>query len=142
MNKFLVSTTYFLMTAPLLALADNPPLPAGSVAAPAAAGAPAAAAPAAAGGGLMANLGFLVLMMGLLYFMMIRPQQKRMKEHQSMLGAMKTGDEVVTNSGILGKIAGMNDKVVTLEVAEKVQLKMLKSQIAQIRKGELKDLSP
>ena len=90
----------------------------------------------------MANLGFLVLMMGLLYFMMIRPQQKRMKEHQSMLGAMKTGDEVVTNSGILGKIAGMNDKVVTLEVAEKVQLKMLKSQIAQIRKGELKDLSP
>lgn len=131
------------MTAPLLAWADNPPLPAGSVAAPAAAGAPAAtAAPAAAGGGLMANLGFLVLMMGLLYFMMIRPQQKRMKEHQSMLGAMKTGDEVVTNSGILGKIAGMNDKVVTLEVAEKVQLKMLKSQIAQIRKGELKDLSP
>ena len=90
----------------------------------------------------MANLGFLVLMMGLLYFMMIRPQQKRVKEHQSMLGAMKTGDEVVTNSGILGKIAGMNDKVVTLEVAEKVQLKMLKSQIAQIRKGELKDLSP
>ena len=90
----------------------------------------------------MANLGFLVLMMGLLYFMMIRPQQKRVKEHQSMLGAMKTGDEVVTNSGILGKIAGMNDKVVTLEVAEKVQLKMLKSQIAQIHKGELKDLSP
>ncbi len=141
MNKFLVSTTYFLMTAPLLALADSPPLPAGSVAAPTATGAaPVAAAPA--GSGLMANLGFLVLMMGLLYFMMIRPQQKRVKEHQSMLGAMKTGDEVVTNSGILGKIAGMNDKVVTLEVAEKVQLKMLKSQIAQIRKGELKDLSP
>lgn len=78
-----------------------------------------------------------VLMFGVLYFLMIRPQQKKMKEQQAMLGALKHGDEVITQSGILGKVAGLTEKVVTLEVDNNVRIKLLKSQVAQIIKGQL-----
>jgi preprotein translocase subunit YajC len=81
-----------------------------------------------------------LIMLGIMYFLMIRPQQKRVKEHQSLLSSLKTGDEVITSAGILGTIAGMSDKVVTLEVSKNVQLKVLKSQVNQIVKGQVKDL--
>lgn len=81
-----------------------------------------------------------VIMLGIMYFLMIRPQQKKMKEHQAMMGALKAGDEVVTNSGILGTVAGMSEKVVTLEVAKNVQLKVLKSQVSQVIKGSINDI--
>lgn len=76
------------------------------------------------------------------YFFMIRPQQKRMKEQQAMIGALKEGDEVVTSAGILGKIAGIAERVVTLEIAANVKIKVLKSQIAQVVKGSIKELAP
>jgi preprotein translocase subunit YajC len=81
-----------------------------------------------------------LIMLAIMYFLMIRPQQKRMKEHQSLLSALKTGDEVITSAGILGTIAGMSDKVVTLEVSKNVQLKVLKSQVNQVVKGPIQDL--
>ena len=74
------------------------------------------------------------------YFRMIRPQQKRMKEQQTMIAALKQGDEVVTTSGILGTIHGVAEKVVTLEVSRDVKIKILKSQIAQVVKGQIQDL--
>jgi len=64
------------------------------------------------------------------YFLIIRPQGKRQKEHQSFLTALQRGDEVVTASGILGRIEGMTDQYVTLEVADGVRIKMLRNQIA------------
>ena len=65
-------------------------------------------------------------MFAVVYFLMIRPQQKKMKEQQDMLGQLKHGDEVVTTSGILGTITGITEKVVTLEIADDVRIKILK----------------
>ncbi len=81
-----------------------------------------------------------VIMLAVMYFLMIRPQQKKMKEHQGMMNALKDGDEVITSSGIIGTIQGMNDKVVTLEVSKNVQLKVLKSQVNQVVKGPIQDI--
>ena len=113
-----------------LALADSPAIPAGTT--------------AAAGGPQQPTLtGMLVpfaAMFAVIYFLMIRPQQKKMREQQDMLGALKHGDEVVTSSGILGKVTGITDKVVTIEIADDVRIKMLKSQVAQIVKGPIPEL--
>jgi len=81
-----------------------------------------------------------VIMLAVMYFLMIRPQQKKMKEHQGLMSGLKDGDEVITSSGILGTIQGMSDKVVTLEVAKNVQLKILKSQVNQVVKGPIQDI--
>jgi preprotein translocase subunit YajC len=81
-----------------------------------------------------------VIMLAVMYFLMIRPQQKKMKEHQGMMNSLKDGDEVITSSGIIGTIQGMNDKVVTLEVSKNVQLKVLKSQVNQVVKGPIQDI--
>ena len=72
----------------------------------------------------------LAVVFGIFYFMMIKPQQKKLKEEQAMLSALSKGDEVYTKSGILGKIYGLTDKVVTLEVNESTKLKVVRSQIA------------
>jgi len=83
-----------------------------------------------------------VVMLGVMYFLMIRPQQKRMKEHKTLMSELKNGDEVVTSSGIIGTIAGMSEKVVTLEVSKNVQLKILRSQVNQVVKGQIQDIQP
>jgi preprotein translocase subunit YajC len=117
------------------ALADAPAVPAGS--APVATGAaPLAAQPAPGIGSMLLPF---AAMFGVVYFLMIRPQQKKMKEQQAMLSQLKYGDEVVTTSGILGTIAGLTERVVTLEVDDDVKIKVLKSQVTQIVKGQLKD---
>jgi preprotein translocase subunit YajC len=82
----------------------------------------------------------MVAMFGVIYFLMIRPQQKKMKEQQEMLTSLKHGDEIVTSSGILGKITGITEKVVTVEVADNVKVKMLKSQVSQVVQGSVKNL--
>jgi preprotein translocase subunit YajC len=64
------------------------------------------------------------------YFMLIRPQQKKQREQQDWLKSLKKGDEVVTTGGIIGKISGLTDNTVTLEVQEKVRMKFLRSHIA------------
>ena len=122
-----------------LAFADNlavPALPAGSALPVAGTSGAGLQQP----GGLMAFAPF-VLMFGVLYFLILRPQQKKVKEQQEMLNALKHGDEVLTASGILGKVTGITEKVVTVEVADNVRVKMLKSQISQVVKGSIKDLS-
>ena len=71
----------------------------------------------------------MVAMFGIMYFILIRPQQKKMKEHQSMLGALQKGDTVIIRGGLIGKISGIQDNIVTLELQEKVRVRVLKSYI-------------
>jgi len=83
-----------------------------------------------AGGGLSMFIP-IVLMFVIIYFLMIRPQQKQAKKHKEMLEALKRGDHVVTNGGIIGKIFQLNDNnIITLEVAEGVRIRVLKGQVA------------
>lgn len=83
------------------------------------------------------------LMMGvfivIFYFLLIRPQQKKAKEHQAMLAKLATGDEVVTAGGILGKVTDVGDSFVAVEVADGVRIKVQRLQITQlVPKGTLK----
>jgi preprotein translocase subunit YajC len=91
-----------------------------------------AAAPAAgASGGLMSMLP-LVLMFVVLYFVMIRPQMKRQKETKAMLDALAKGDEVVTQGGVIGKIAKLDDTFARIEVANGVELQVQRVAIIQV----------
>ena len=96
---------------------------------------------AAPGGDFITTMLPLVLIFVVFYFLLIRPQQKRMKEQQDMLSALKHGDEVLTTSGILVKVTGIAEKVVTVEIADNVRVKMLKSQVSQVVKGQIKELN-
>jgi preprotein translocase subunit YajC len=84
---------------------------------------------ACGGGGGMSSLVFMLLMFAVFWFILIRPQQKRAKEHQAFLGSLKKGDDVVTRGGVVGRVTGVQDNLVTLEVQEKVRLRVLKSYI-------------
>lgn len=98
-----------------------------------------AQAGAASPGGQLAPLLMMVLFIVIFYFLLIRPQQKKAKEHQAMLSALSVGDEVVTAGGILGKVAAIGEGVVTLEVAQGVQIKVQKFQVSSlVPKGTLK----
>ena len=71
-----------------------------------------------------------ILMLPIFYFLVIRPQANRAKNHEAFLKELKRGDEIITASGILGRIEGITDTVVTLEVGENARMKVLKKQIA------------
>jgi len=90
----------------------------------------------AAGGGQSAimNLVPLIFMFGIFYFLLIRPQQKKAKEHRALLDALKKGDAVVTAGGIHGKVTAIDETVVTLEVATGVNIKVNKGHIASVTK--------
>lgn len=87
------------------------------------------AAPGAQGG--VAPFIPLLLIFAIFYFLILRPQQKKAKEHQKFLSEMKRGDMVITNAGIIGTIRTLSEKFVTLEVDDNVCLKILRSQIAE-----------
>ncbi len=70
-----------------------------------------------------------ILVFLVFYFLMIRPQKKKLEEEAAMLGGLSKGDEIYTKSGILGTIYGMTEKVITLEINEGVKIKVLRSQI-------------
>jgi preprotein translocase subunit YajC len=90
-------------------------------------------------GGDLFQIGFLVLMFGLFYFIAIRPQRKRQKEHTAMVAALAKGDEVVTTSGILGKVTRIDGDYVALNVTDNVELKFQRSAVhAILPKGTLK----
>jgi preprotein translocase subunit YajC len=76
----------------------------------------------------------LILPMVLIfYFLIIRPQQKQQKKHKELIGALKKGDKVITNSGIFGTITGFSDIAVTLEVAKNTHIRILRSHIAGLQ---------
>jgi len=78
----------------------------------------------------------LILLFAVFYFLLIRPQQKRAKQHKTFMESLKKGDTVVTSGGLYGKITGITDDAVTLEIAEKVRVRVTKSSIADYVKGE------
>jgi preprotein translocase subunit YajC len=81
----------------------------------------------------------MVVFVGIFYFLLIRPQQKKAKDHQNMVAKLSAGDEVVTSGGILGRIVEVSDAFVTLEVADSVRLKIQKGQVTSLMpKGTLK----
>ncbi len=78
-------------------------------------------------GAAIAQMVPLILIFVVFYFLLIRPQQKRAKEHRKMLQELKKGDEVITSGGIYGKIVGITDDVLTLEVADNVKIKVART---------------
>jgi preprotein translocase subunit YajC len=93
----------------------------------------AAGGPAGSPNPIMSFAPFIIIFM-IFYFLMIRPQKKKLEEEQGMLNAIKKGDEIFTKSGILGTVAGLTDKLVTLEISEGIKVKFLKSQIGGLSK--------
>jgi len=79
--------------------------------------------------GLLVNLPFLLAIFALFYFALIRPQKQQQKQHQDFITSLGKGDEIVTSSGIIGKITGLTDKVATLEIAPGTEIKVLRAQI-------------
>ena len=94
------------------------------------------AAPAAAAGGIsessLMSMLPLVLMFVVLYFIMIRPQMKRQKETKSMLEALAKGDEVVTTGGLIGRVTKLGESMLTLEVANNVELQLQRGAVVQV----------
>ncbi len=90
----------------------------------------------AADGGLMAiivNFAPFVAIFVLFYFLMIRPQQKRMKEHRTMIEAIKRGDTVVTSNGMIGKVTRVENDEAMVEIAQGVNVRVVKSMISEVR---------
>lgn len=138
------------MISTLLLQAAPPPSAAPPSAAPPSA-APPSAAPSSSGGGSTTAPGspsagnnplgtlcggqgsfplMMIMMIAVFYFILIRPQQKKQKEQDAWLKSLKKGDEVVTSGGVIGRISGLTDNTVTLEVQEKVRIKVLRSSVS------------
>jgi len=95
---------------------------------------------AAAGGGYE-SLILIVLMFAVLYFLMIRPQMKRAKEHKTLLEALQKGDEVVAAGGMLGRISKISENYVTLEIADKVEVQVQRPAVQLVLpKGTIKNI--
>lgn len=96
------------------------------------------AAPPPQGGG-MSMIIMMVVLFGLMYFMMIRPQMKRQKEHRALIAGLAKGDEVVTNGGIAGRVDEVGETFITVEIAPNVKVKVQKGAVQQVLpKGSLK----
>lgn len=81
----------------------------------------------------------LIIMVVVFYFLLIRPQSKRAKEHRALIAALEVGSEVVTSGGILGKITEVSEQFVTVEIADGVRVKVQRHTISQVLpKGSLK----
>ncbi|EHM49732.1 preprotein translocase subunit YajC [Cardiobacterium valvarum] len=96
------------------------------------------AAPAAQPGGGLSII-MLVVLFGAMWFFMIRPQQKKMKEHQLLIGSLKKGDEVMTNGGLMGRVINLDNFAIDLEIAKNTVVRIQRGVVVQILpKGSLK----
>ena len=94
---------------------------------------------AAPAGNPMLPFVVMAVFVAIFYFLMIRPQQKKQKEHQAMLSKIGEGDEVVTAGGIVGKVVGVGDQFLTVEIADNVRIKVQRFQVTSlVPKGTLK----
>jgi len=89
-------------------------------------------APGVGGPGPMMTIFPFILIFAIMYFMVIRPQQKKAKDHQELLGKLKKNDEVMTSGGIYGKVVDLKDTIVTIEVAPNVRIRVARAQIATV----------
>lgn len=88
--------------------------------------------------GPMGTVVFLVLMILMFYFMIIRPQQKRAKAHQAMVAGVKRGDTVVLSNGMIGKVTRVEDQEAMVEISQGVNVRVVKAMVAEVRgKGEV-----
>lgn len=91
---------------------------------------------------LLSMLPMLVIFIGVFYFLIIRPQSKRAKEHKNLLDNLGLGDEIVTAGGIVGKVKQLRDQFIVIEVAENSQITLQKSSIAQVLpKGSIDNIN-
>jgi preprotein translocase subunit YajC len=98
-----------------------------------------AATPAPAGGGMIEMVIMMAIFFAIMYFMIIRPQQKRAKEHKAMLDSLSKGDEVVTGGGLMGKVTAITDNYIEMSVADSVNVKVQKHAVSSVLpKGTLK----
>ena len=93
-------------------------------------------APGPAGPSQLISFFPLILVFVIFYFLLIRPQQKKVKDHREMVEKLKKNDEVVTSGGIYGKVIALTDTVATLEVAPNVRIRVQRPQISEIIRGE------
>ena len=78
-----------------------------------------------------------MLIIGIMYFLMIRPQQRRLKEHREMVASIRRGDTVVTSGGIIGKVTKVDDQELQVEIADGVRIKVVRGTVSEVRgKGE------
>lgn len=89
----------------------------------------------AAQSGGIAQMAMPVLLIVLFYFMLIRPQRRQQKEHQAKLAALKSGDEVIAAGGIYGLVTNINDRVVTLKIADGVKIRVDKNSVLSVLKA-------
>lgn len=102
---------------------------------------PAFASAGAQGGFDLMGLLPMVVIFALFWFLMVRPQQKRMKEHKKMLSEIVKGDEVVTQGGVAGRVSAIGEHYLTVEIANAVEIKIQRSAVtAKLEKGTLKSL--
>lgn len=88
-----------------------------------------AQAQAQPGGSILSTVLMFGAMFAVLYFILIRPQQKQQKKHQALLAGLKRGDEVILSSGIMGKVFAVEDRIVIIEIGDKIRLKVLKQAV-------------
>ena len=81
----------------------------------------------------------LIIMFAIFYFLIIRPQQKKQKDHRSMIEAIKKGDKIVTNGGLHGVVTGMSDSTLTIEIAPKIRVKIARGFVASVVVGSQSD---
>lgn len=87
---------------------------------------------APSGGSLGSMLLPMLVIFGAFYFLLIRPQQKRQKAHTALVGALATGDEVLTSGGILGKVTAVSEHYATVKIADGVEIKIQKATVSQV----------
>jgi preprotein translocase subunit YajC len=88
------------------------------------------------GNSLLSTLLMFAAMFLILYFILIRPQQKQQKKHQALVAGLKKGDEVILSSGIMGRVFAVEDRVIILEIGEKTKLRVLKQAVQGLVQNE------
>ena len=99
----------------------------------------AGAAPAGGAGAFWSQMLLMLPIFGIMYFLLIRPQQVKAKEHREMVSRLKAGDRVVTSGGIHGRISGVKDTTVMLTIAEKIEIEVLRSAIGAVLRDAAED---
>lgn len=99
------------------------------------------AAPGGGGSNFLIQLLPFIMILGIMYFLIIRPQQTRLKQHRDMIGSIKRGDTVVTSGGIVGKVTRViGDSELQVEIAENVKVRVIRSTLSEVRtRGDVRD---
>ena len=88
-------------------------------------------------GGALGGLLMILIIFGIFYFLLVRPQMRRQKEHQAMVSSLRKGDKVVTTGGIHGTIVGVKDDIAVIKIADQVKIEVSKSCVAAVKeRGE------